>query len=528
MKHYKYKEYIANVFPCIYYGIICGSVTGAFIFLFKIAANKITELSQYLYSASNESRLSVALVFLALIGFALLMYAIHRISPEIKGGGIPRSEGVLRGVLSFRWFRTLIGTFFCSMVSFLCGLPLGSEGPAVLMGTSIGKMCGNLSKNKTTWNRYIMTGGAGAGFAVATGAPLSGILFALEEIHKRFTPMLVLTVSVSVVSATYINQLLCEAFGLSASLFHIEEFANFELSHIGYLLLLGVLVAFAVGLFDSSISLFARLTSRLSRFLTAPVKLVAIFVITGILAYTFDDAMYSGHHTIEHVMENNKTVLFLVLLFAIRLIMMLFVTDSGVTGGIFIPTLAIGAAFSALCAKLLVYMGMEETLFPAVVFLGMCAFIGGTLRAPLTASVLFIELTGQYTNLLFVALVVFTVTFITEILNRTPFYDYALEKMEHAQNQGRQPVVACFEMTVAHGSFVVGKAVRDIMWPSASVVVSVKRADETNKDMDNDGEKKLYVGDTLVLRARFFEEDEIRKILVGLVGKEHEIKRIEM
>jgi hypothetical protein len=46
--------------------------------------------------------------------------------------------------------------------------------------------------------------------------------------------------------------------------------------------------------------------------------------------------------------------------------------------------------------------------------------------------------------------------------------------------------------------------------------------------MDNDGEKKLYVGDTLVLRARFFDEEEIRKMLVGLVGTEHEIKRTEL
>ena len=471
--------------------------------------------------------MGISLVFLTLIAFALLMYAVQRAAPEIKGGGIPRSEGVLRGVLSFRWFRTLVGTFFCSMISFFCGLPLGSEGPAVLMGTSIGQMCGGISKNKTIWNRYIMTGGAGAGFAVATGAPLSGVLFALEEIHKRFTPMLVITVSMSVVSATYVNQMLCGLFGISANLFHVGEFAKFDLSHVGYLLLLGVLVALAVGLFDSSISLFASFANRLSRVLSAPVKLIAVFVITGILAFSFGDALYSGHHTIEHVMENNKTVWFLLALFALRLVMMLFVTDSGVTGGIFIPTLAIGAAFSALCAKLLVYMGMDESLFSAVVFLGMCAFIGGTLRAPLTASVLFIELTGQFTNLLFVALVIFTVTVITEMLNRTPFYDYALEKMEHAQNKGRQPIIACFEMKVAHGSFVVGKAVRDIMWPSASVVISVTRADETKKDMDNDGEKRIFAEDTLVLRARFFDESEIRKLLVGLVGSDYEIKRIE-
>lgn len=526
VKHYKYKEYIANIFPCLYYGIICGAVTGAVIFLFKLAAHEAVACSKELYALAKGNALYTALAFAALIAFAFVMYFIHKCIPEVKGGGIPRSEGVLRGVLNFRWAKTLIGTFIGSMISFFCGLPLGSEGPAVLMGTSIGKMCGNISKNKTTWNRYVMTGGAGAGFAVATGAPLSGILFALEEIHKRFTPMLVIAVSTTVISASAINELLCQSFGISSSLFHIAEMSQFELSHIGYLLLLGVLVALAVGLFDSSSSLFANLTKRIRKYLTAPVKIVAVFIVTGILAFTFGDALYSGHDIIETLLVNNKTALFLLAVFVIRLVMMLFVTDSGVTGGIFIPTLALGAAFAALCSKLLVVMGMNESLFSATVFLGMCAFIGGTLRAPLTASILFLELTGQFESLLYVALVIFTVTVITEMLNRTPFYDRALENMEHAQNQGKQPIIACFEMKVSHGAFVVGKAVRDIMWPSASVVISVTRADETKKDMDNDGEKKLYVGDTLVLRARFFDENEIRTLLVGLVGTEHEITRM--
>ena len=91
------------------------------------------------------------------------MYYLHKHIPECRGGGIPRSEGVLRGVLSFRWLKTLLGTFFGSMLSFVCGLPLGSEGPAVLMGTSVGKMC--VPKKRSMWNRYVMTGGAGAGAA---------------------------------------------------------------------------------------------------------------------------------------------------------------------------------------------------------------------------------------------------------------------------------------------------------------------------------------------------------------------------
>lgn len=528
MKEYKYKEYIKNVFPCIYYGVLCGSVTGALIFLFKYAASKAESLSRYIYSIASGKYGYIALTFAVLCIAAMCMYYIHKIIPESRGGGIPRSEGVLRGVLSFRWFKTLVATFFGSILSFICALPVGSEGPAVLMGTSVGKMCGNISKNRSTWSRYIMTGGAGAGFAVATGAPLSGILFALEEIHKRFTPMLVLTVSMSVVSATAVNQTLCQCFGISARLFHIEQFKPFELSDIGYLLILGVLTALAVALFDSSISLYGKLTKRIKRFLTPQIKLIIIFVAAGISAFVFDDAVYSGHHTIESIMVNNKAFSVLLAIFAVRLLMMILVTDSGVTGGIFIPTLAIGAAFAALVSKTLVGIGMDESLFPAAVFLGMCAFIGGTLRAPLTASVLFIELTGQYTDLLYVALVVLTVTYITEIFNRTPFYDQALESMEHAQNQGKVPTIACFEMKVAHNSFVVGKAVRDIMWPSSSVVIGITRAEEIERDMDNDGEKRLCVGDTVVIRARFFDEAELIKTLHGLVGSDYEIKRTEI
>ncbi len=519
----KYKEYLLHVAPCLFYGTVCGGLTGILIFLFKLLSKKAESFSFEAYEWAKGSPLYIALIFAALVGFGALMAFIHKKIPESKGGGIPRSEGVLRGVLTFRWLKTLIGTFFGSMISYLCGIPVGSEGPAVLMGTSVGCMCGSVSKNKTTWNRYIMTGGAGAGFAVATGAPLSGILFALEEIHKRFTPMLVITVSVSVVSATYANRLLCSFFAIDPSMLHIGRIGSIELDHVGYLILMGVITALAVGVFDISIAVFGKLTKRFKKTLSSPVKLIAVFVITGILCFTFTDSVYSGHDVILEAAFENPSVILLGVLVTVRLIMMLFVTDSGATGGIFIPTLAIGALVSALAAKLLVAIGLSPEMTPAFVLLGMCAFIGGTLRAPLTASVLFLELTGQFTDLFYVAAVVFTVNFITEMLNQKPFYDIALENMEHAQNKGRVPRIAHFEMKVSDNAFVIGKAVRDIMWPPSSVVISITRADEKNQDMDNDGEKRLYAGDRLVVRTKFFDEDELRKQLSGLVGTQYDI-----
>ncbi len=527
MKNFKYKEYFANVAPCIIYGVMCGILTGAVIFLFKFLAKKAEDWSRWLYGAAATNWIYVVLVFLVLIGAALFMIFIHKKIPEAKGGGIPRSEGVLRGILTFRWFRTLIGGFFGSMLSFICGLPLGNEGPSVLIGTSIGGMSGVLSKKQTAWRRYVMTGGAGAGFAVATGAPLSGILFALEEIHKRFTPMLVLTVSISVISASYVNELLCAVFNLSPKLIEVGAIAILELKHVGYLFLFGVLVAVAVALFDLASSSFAKLTKRLKKQWTASIQIFTIFILTGVFCFIFTDGAYSGRTVISDLISNDLALYLLVVILLVRTFMMLLVTNSGATGGIFIPALAIGALVGALSAKLFVAMGLPTEYTTLIIVLGMCAFIGGILRAPLTATVFFIELTGQFTNLLFVAIVIFVSNFITEILNQKPMYDRALEAMEEEQNDGKQASVSHFRMTVLSGSFVVGKAVRDIMWPSSSVVVGITRANELADDTDNNGEKKLYIGDTIVLRARYYDEQELITLLKGLVGSVQTIEKVK-
>ncbi len=524
MKHYK--EYISNIIPCLGYGIICGSITGVVIFFFRFAAKKLEELSEYIYSLAGKSTAGIIAAFAVLLIFACVMAILQKKIPEMKGGGIPRCEGILRGILSFRRVITLVGTVIGSFISFFCGLPLGSEGPAVIIGTSIGGICSGPDGNKSAWSRYVMTGGAAAGFSVATGAPLAAMLFALEEIHKRFTPMLVLTVSTSVLSATYLNKLLCSFFGLSPNMITAFDFSDFELDNVGYLLVLSVIVALAVGVFDASIGYFGKLIKRMKKRIPDIFKLITVFLLTGIMGLFFQQGAYSGHEIIENILSYGESVSMLFAVLAVRMIMMVLVTDSGATGGIFIPTLAIGALVGAISGRFLVFTGMPAELFPSVVILGMCAFMGGTLRAPLTATVIFIEITCRFTNFFYVALVIFAVSFITAVFNQTPFYDRVLENLEEQQNEGKTPRLALFRMKVSSGSFVVGKTVRDVMWPPSTVVVSISREDNTTQDMDHDGEKKLFEGDTVILRSKIFDEKEIIKSLQGLVGEQYEIEEV--
>ena len=524
MKHYKYRDYFRNIFPCLGYGLLCGTLVGAVIFFFKLLAKLLEENARFVYGYVKENPWLIPVLFAGLILAAFVMNLLHKKIPEVKGGGIPRSEGILRGVLPFKWLKTFLGTFFGSMISFLVGLPLGSEGPAVLIGTSIGGMCDGLSKSKSAWGRCIMTGGAGAGFAVATGAPLAAILFTLEEIHKKFTPMLMLTVSVSVVSASLVNSWLCKMFGLSASLFHLPSLSVFELSQVGYVLIFGVLTALAVGLFDGSVEWIYKITRKISSSSNHLVKLMIFFVLTGVLGLCFSGGIYSGHDVIEKVMVRSESLTLLFVLLVVRLLMMLIATNSAATGGIFIPTLAIGALFSAFFANLMVLIGMPEEYFTVLVLLGMCAFLGGTLRAPITSLIFFIEITGSASNILFAAVVVFTVNFIVEMYDEKPFYDRVLHSMEKAEHKDKTFSVKYFCVKVSKGSFVIGKSVRDILWPHASVIVSITRDGKDFSDTDKDGEKLLYEGDSLIIRARCYDEEEIKDHLYDLMGRDHEIE----
>lgn len=524
-KHdYTYKEYVAHVLPCLFYGVFCGTVVGIFIFFFKYCAMLLEKLSRALYEAAKTSPLYIALLFVGLIAIAFAMAFLHKMMPRVSGGGIPRSEGILRGTLTMRWIRTIIGTLLGSFMSFLCGLPLGSEGPSVLMGTALGRMCGRAVGKGSAWDRYIMTGGAGAGFAVATGAPLSAILFTLEEIHKRFTPMLILSVSSTVVAASCVSGLLSELFGLSIDLFEFTVSARFSFSDVGHLILFSIIIAICVGIFNLGIARFGRLVEKAKRKLPTWAIFAILFVLTGVFGLLFSDAIYSGHHVITETALRPESSGYILALLVCRFFFMLAVTGSGATGGIFIPTLAIGALCGGLCGKLVVAMGMNEAYFPALVFLGMCAFLGGALRAPLTASVLFLELSAAFTGMFYVVLVVFSVYLITELFNQKPFYDKVLEGMEKKQNKDKIASIVRFEMRISHGSFVVGKAVRDILWPASSVVLSVTRNGDSERDMDHDGEKKLYPGDTVVLQAKLYDADEVLQELEGLVGRDFEIR----
>ncbi|MBQ9748633.1 MAG: chloride channel protein [Clostridia bacterium] len=527
MKRYRHEEYLAHTLPFAGRGAITGLFVGVTIFFFKLIAEKLEELSHHIYEGAHENPMKIVLIFAGLIFFATLMYLLHKKIPEVKGGGIPRSEGILRGILKLRWLRTFFGTLAGSLISFFCGVPLGSEGPSVLIGTSMAHGLNPLKHGEAT-NRELMTGGACAGFAVATGSPLTAVLFVLEEVHRRITPSLLLVASSSAICATAVNYILCAIFEINPVLFDIGAVVALEMSHIGYILILAVIVAVAVNLFDAAVFYFQIFMEKHGQKIPPYAKILFIFLLTGVVGIFAPEALFGGRGIILGVVGGEEMVYVILLLLVWRAVMMLFTSASGVTGGIFVPTLAIGALVGALGANLLVVLGMPDEYFGTMVLIAMCAFMGGSMRAPLTAAVFFIEATAQYTSVFYLAIVVFFVYFTTNLPDREAFYDLVLDGMEKAQHRGIKRRIMRFEAKVSDNAFIIGKPSRDILWPHSAVITAITRADRHHRAMDNDGEKKFYAGDTLVIRVQLYNEEYVTNYLYDLVGRQYEMTVTEI
>lgn len=255
--------YIKNIIlPGFVISGLAGVITGALIFFYKWGAEFISDLSGSIYAFILERPVFVPVMLIGLVGLALIMAFFIKCAPAVSGGGIPTAEGILRGLITFKWLRTFLSMIVNSYIAFFTGLPLGNEGPSVLIGTALGRGTNNLFNRTPAWDRYVMTGGAAAGFAVATGSPATGIIFALEEVHKRFSPMILMVALSSVVFASFTAEALSIIFGRTTSMFSLTAFPSVPVSRYWMAIVSGVGAGIIALLFIKGFTLMYKLLSE--------------------------------------------------------------------------------------------------------------------------------------------------------------------------------------------------------------------------------------------------------------------------
>ncbi len=526
------KQKIQNLGNKAHYGaqiVSVGALTGLFaglvVTLYNVLASMAEEFSRGYYDFFREHPAFIPLLFAALFVGAIVIGGVLKFIPMIRGSGIPQTEGATRGLIRFKWYQVLTGMFACSLFTIFMGMSAGSEGPSIQIGGACGYGMSNMLRRGDLVRRYQITGGACAGLAVAFNAPLTGMAFAFEEAHKRFTPEVFVCSFSSVIVAIITRNLLRPAMGLATgSTFTTYAFTSPDMFSYLYVILAAFICAFAGVGFYFLVFRAKKLFSKIT-FWRGTGKMLIPFMLAGAFGLITVNVMGGGHefieslgslsHGVESVFSSPLWATLLIVI-VLKFIVSIANMGAGVPCGVFIPMLAIGAGMGALLSLMCIQMGMDPAYSDALIMICMATFFTTVVKAPITGIVMVVELTWSFTFLLPVVIGAAIGYLVGDIFRTEPIYDKLLDGILEEQRRGEKRVSLTATLRVKAGAPADGRAVRNILWPSDILVTTLERGSLT---IVPDGETVLKEGDIIFVKGETANSEEYLKNLESTVGE---------
>ena len=368
-------------------GAIC---VGAIAILFAMGAEKANIYLHRMIAVSPYLPLIVTPA-----GLALAVFVTQRVFPGSEGSGIPQviaalqiqNEKVRSAVLSL---KIAVGKIVLTLFGLVIGAAIGREGPTVQIGASVMHTIGRFVRfsRHETEKGLILAGGA-AGIAAAFNTPLAGIVFAIEEMSRSFEERTSGTILTAVILSGVASLAVLgdyPYFGYTSAVLPLDS------AWIA-VLVCGAAGGLAGGIFSRMIIASARgLPWRLSEFKSnRPILFAAACgLVLAILGSLSDSTTYgTGYHEARRVLESSGHLppLYGVL----KLLATAVSYATGIPGGLFSPSLAVGAGFGVNISEIMPYAPAG-----AVVLLGMVGYFSGVVQAPITAFVIVIEMTDNH------------------------------------------------------------------------------------------------------------------------------------
>jgi H+/Cl- antiporter ClcA len=355
-----------------------------------VALAQVADWAQIIF-ADVLARSRYAALVLTPAGLALSVFLTNRYFPGSQGSGIPQAiaarqldDQEARGRLVS--MRIAIGKVLLTVLGLLCGASVGREGPTVQVGASIMFAIGRLSPRRQPG---LILAGAAAGVAAAFNTPLAGIVFGIEEMSRAFEARTSGLTIAAVIAAGLTSLALLgnySYFGTSATMLK---------SGVDWLAvpLCGVVGGLAGGVFSRVVIVMAQgLPSSLGRAIKRhPVLFAALCGLAlALCGLASGDTIYgTGYSQVKHALETGTPLAneFAPLKFAATLLSSI----SGIPGGIFAPSLAIGAGIGTDLAQL-----FPTAPLAAILLLGMVSYFAGVVQAPITAFVIVTEMTDNH------------------------------------------------------------------------------------------------------------------------------------
>ena len=190
-------------------GIIIGILSGLIISFFRWSLHLVETNREHIYTfLKNTDWYWTAFWFIALAVIAFTLDRLTKYEPLAAGSGIPQVKGAILGFIKMRWLRILWVKLLAGIIGIGAGLSLGREGPSIQLGAVTAQGLSRLLKRTRLEERYLLTSGASAGLAAAFNAPLAGVIFALEELHRNFSVVVLLPAMAAAMTATVISRII--------------------------------------------------------------------------------------------------------------------------------------------------------------------------------------------------------------------------------------------------------------------------------------------------------------------------------
>lgn len=393
----------------------------------KLFFGKASPSLDYLLSLPWSTKMLVPALGGLMAGFLIYYYA-----KEAKGHGVPEvMEAIIRhgGVIRR---RVAIAKLVASAITIGSGGSAGREGPIVQIGSSLGSSIGQWLKIPQKHIRTLVGCGAAAGIAAAFNTPIGGALFAVEVILgdfgiSYFSPIVIASVSATVITRLY--------FG-NAPAFEVPPYQLISAYELIIYVFLGILTGIAAVLFIQTLHTIENFFehSRLHPLLQPLVG----GVLVGTIALLYPHIYGVGYETIDHALMGFWGGMFFLVIFFAKLLATSLTLGSGASGGIFSPTLFMGAMLGGFVGTYV------HTWFPshtanigAYALVGMGAMVSGVIHAPITAIIIIFELTGDYHIILPVMTACIIATLISQHLFPYSIYTIKLNQRGIRLEKGR-------------------------------------------------------------------------------------------
>ena len=406
-------------------GLCVGLVGGFVVLLYRVALTFAGDWLVKILSYMKGNPFRCVVWFLILAALAWIVGKLVKWEPMISGSGIPQVEGEIAGRLSQNWKRVLPAKFAGGFLCMLGGLSLGREGPSIQLGAMAGQGISRALGRGKREEKFLMTCGASAGLSAAFHAPLAGMMFAVEEIHKTFSIPILLPVMTASVTADYIAS---HILGLDPVFrFQITEYL--PQNYYWLLILLGILVGVS-GVFYNWGMLKAQELYRKIPFMKETGRLLIAFLTAGVLGIVMPWVLGSGSGLIVSLTQGEMVLGMVVLTLVMKFLFSAVSFGSGAPGGIFFPLLILGALIGAVFAIAGVeFFGLAPVYVNNFVLLGMTGFFTAIVRAPLTGIILLFEMSGSISQMLSLSIVSVTAYIVATLMRSEPIYDSLLKRI---------------------------------------------------------------------------------------------------